>query len=425
MLGLRSGWAVRWPGIYQRINIHYGVANQYRQTGPKTKKLFEKALGRVLFVDEAYRLSEGHFAKEAMDELVGLLTQETFRGKLIVVLAGYDEEMNALLAVNPGLSSRFPDKIIFKNMPPPKCLEVLKRSLKKQDVRIDALDDTQSAGYSQMGMLFEQFAELPSWGNARDVQTLAKTMITAVFLDVTTATDSDGLLIMRSTDAISCMESMLKDRRERAMQIPTRAAPRPGPPQQTAGPQEPPPPPITQTTSLTTTTKAQQEDKKAEQRRDGRDAGVSDAVWSQLQVDKQAEEAALQHREAELQAMVEAHQYAAEQERAAQQELQRVIFEAERQRQRALDQARLDELKRRHEEARLRELKAKEERARIAAALEANRKEEERKRREEARVQQKLREMGVCVAGFRWIKQASGYRCAGGSHFIANAQLGI
>jgi hypothetical protein len=36
-----------------------------------------------------------------------------------------------------------------------------------------------------------------------------------------------------------------------------------------------------------------------------------------------------------------------------------------------------------------------------------------------------LRQMGVCVAGFRWIKQASGYRCAGGTHYISNSQLGV
>src|SRR5580698_6081405 len=81
------------------------VGQYVGQTGPKTKKLFEKGLGKVLFVDEAYRLSEGHFAKEAVDELVGILTDETFKSKLVVILAGYDQEMNKLLAVNPGLSS--------------------------------------------------------------------------------------------------------------------------------------------------------------------------------------------------------------------------------------------------------------------------------------------------------------------------------
>ena len=44
------------------------VGQYVGQTGPKTKGIFEKALGKVLFIDEAYRLSEGHFAKEAMDE---------------------------------------------------------------------------------------------------------------------------------------------------------------------------------------------------------------------------------------------------------------------------------------------------------------------------------------------------------------------
>ena len=47
------------------------------QTGPKKKKLFDSALGKVLFIDEAYRPSEGHFAKEAIHELVGILTQDS------------------------------------------------------------------------------------------------------------------------------------------------------------------------------------------------------------------------------------------------------------------------------------------------------------------------------------------------------------
>jgi AAA+ superfamily predicted ATPase len=109
------------------------------QTGPKTRRLFERALGKVLFIDEAYRLGEGHFAREAMDEFVGILTQERFRGKLIVILAGYDKEMNDLLQVNTGLSSRFPEEIIFPNIAPAKCLEILDRKLRKESVILRAL----------------------------------------------------------------------------------------------------------------------------------------------------------------------------------------------------------------------------------------------------------------------------------------------
>lgn len=53
-------------------------------TGPKVQKKFDEALGRILFIDEAYRLAEGHFAKEAMDEIVDCLTKERYHNKLVV-----------------------------------------------------------------------------------------------------------------------------------------------------------------------------------------------------------------------------------------------------------------------------------------------------------------------------------------------------
>ena len=70
------------------------VGRYVGETGPKTRSLFEKARGRVLFIDEAYRLADGAFAKEAMDEIVALMTDDNFKGRMIVVLAGYDVEIN-------------------------------------------------------------------------------------------------------------------------------------------------------------------------------------------------------------------------------------------------------------------------------------------------------------------------------------------
>jgi len=51
--------------------------------------------------------------------------------------------------------------------------------------------------------------------------------------------------------------------------------------------------------------------------------------------------------------------------------------------------------------------------------------EQERLREKEVKAQRKLEKMGVCCAGFQWIKQPGGYRCAGGSHFVGDAQLGL
>ena len=95
------------------------------QTGPKVQKLLEQALGKVLFIDEAYRLAKGGFATEAVDELVDSITKPKFAQKLIIILAGYDNDIDHLLSKNPGLSSRFPETVIFPHLSPAMCLNLL------------------------------------------------------------------------------------------------------------------------------------------------------------------------------------------------------------------------------------------------------------------------------------------------------------
>ncbi|KAG7148715.1 NFX1-type zinc finger-containing protein 1 like [Verticillium longisporum] len=71
------------------------------QTGPKVQQLLDKALGRVLLIDEAYRLANGQFAKEALDELVDAVTKDKYKGSLVIILAGYENDINRLMNVNP------------------------------------------------------------------------------------------------------------------------------------------------------------------------------------------------------------------------------------------------------------------------------------------------------------------------------------
>ncbi|WHX41256.1 AAA family ATPase [Mesobacillus sp. AQ2] len=92
------------------------VAEYMGQTAVKTTEVVQSALGGVLFIDEAYSLVEegvqgGGFGKEAIDTLVRLI--ENHRNDLVVVLAGYTDEMEQFLRSNPGLGSRFPLKIEF------------------------------------------------------------------------------------------------------------------------------------------------------------------------------------------------------------------------------------------------------------------------------------------------------------------------
>ena len=90
------------------------VAGFVGQTATKVRAVVESALGGVLLIDEAYALvrgSESDFGREAIDMLVKMV--EDHRDDLVVILAGYPDEMAQLVAANPGLKSRFPTTIHF------------------------------------------------------------------------------------------------------------------------------------------------------------------------------------------------------------------------------------------------------------------------------------------------------------------------
>lgn len=355
------------------------VGKYVGQTGPKTKQVLERALGKVLFIDEAYRLSEGQFAKEAMDELVGILTQEAFAGKVVVIIAGYDKEMNALLSVNPGLASRFTEEVRFDNMTPAHCLEILRKELSNSEIECSALAAPDSEEYRNMTQLVMQLSALDSWGNARDMETLAKQMLSVAYKRCTN-TASGAKLPLSGNDCIDCIDAMLHERLSRATNLPSSShhAPHMDLPMQRLSPPKLSPPSVVATANaLRSVLQKAGPDKNQEGaggRSDGRDPGVSDAVWTQLQADKRT---------------------AAEVKRRA---------DAER---RALEQA-----AREGGEAARKQLEE----------LRQKQMEEERKERE---VQAKIQRMGTCQLGWPWVKQAGGYRCEGGTHWVSDSDLGL
>ncbi len=103
------------------------VAGYVGQTAIKTKKIIREALGGVLFIDEAYALlseSPGDFGKEAIDTLVDEMTKHN--ENLVVVLAGYSNEMERLLQSNPGLKSRFKKFFHFKDYNTEELIQIIK-----------------------------------------------------------------------------------------------------------------------------------------------------------------------------------------------------------------------------------------------------------------------------------------------------------
>lgn len=188
------------------------------QTGPKTQKMFQKALGKVLFIDEAYRLAGGSsdggksnsYKKEAVDEIVNLLTLPRYKNRLVVVLAGYDKDINHLLATNPGFGSRFSEVVEFPNLSPKHCQELLVQLL--QDKKLDVSSLHHPSAVAKVQAFFQTLSDLPDWGNARDVENLA----TSLFGRIISSPVSPPSLNVAVECVYDEMNEMIAERKKRA-----------------------------------------------------------------------------------------------------------------------------------------------------------------------------------------------------------------
>lgn len=108
------------------------VAGYVGQTAIKTRKVLEKAMGGVLFIDEAYALNgggENDFGQEAIDTI--LKAMEDHRDDLVVIVAGYDGLMEAFIHSNPGLESRFNRFLHFADYSPDEMMEIFRMQCEK------------------------------------------------------------------------------------------------------------------------------------------------------------------------------------------------------------------------------------------------------------------------------------------------------
>ena len=114
------------------------VAGYMGQTAIKTNKVIDSALDGVLFIDEAYTLSknaENDYGQEAIDTL--LKRMEDDRDRLVVIIAGYTNEIKTFVNSNPGLSSRFNRYIEFPDYTEDELSEIFKLLLSKYDYKMD------------------------------------------------------------------------------------------------------------------------------------------------------------------------------------------------------------------------------------------------------------------------------------------------
>jgi len=142
------------------------VGQYIGHTAPKTKEVLKKAMGGVLFIDEAYYLykpdNERDYGSEAIEILLQVM--ENQRDELVVILAGYKEPMDKFYESNPGLSSRIANHIDFPDYTVDELLKIAKIMLDDQQYQL-----TPQAEIA-LGQYIQKRKEKPLFANARSVK---------------------------------------------------------------------------------------------------------------------------------------------------------------------------------------------------------------------------------------------------------------
>lgn len=142
------------------------VGQYIGHTAPKTKEVLKKAMGGVLFIDEAYYLYRAENERDYGQEAIEILLQvmENNRDDLVVILAGYGDRMDRFFASNPGFRSRIAHHIEFPDYSDDELLHICEGMLARQNYRLD------DAARTAMGQYIAARRTQPHFANARSIR---------------------------------------------------------------------------------------------------------------------------------------------------------------------------------------------------------------------------------------------------------------
>lgn len=177
------------------------VGEYIGHTAQKTREQLKKAYGGILFIDEAYSLARGgekDFGKESIDVLVKAM--EDHKNELILILAGYRDEMDGFLQANPGLHSRFPIHINFLDYTQEELLAISEQMCNKRQYRF-----TKEAKLALLKLLIRPSGEKEEhFGNARTIRNIIERAIRrqAVRLMAKQVTTREDLVTLEVEDLL-------------------------------------------------------------------------------------------------------------------------------------------------------------------------------------------------------------------------------
>lgn len=145
------------------------VAEYVGQTAPKTMEVVKRAMGGVLFIDEAYSLASGNGTSNGYnEEAVATLIQamENYRDNLVVIFAGYTKEMQNFLNLNSGIVSRIGYTLEFDDYSTEELIQIFESMTKKA-----GFDVTKKA-ILKVESIIEEYKNTKNFGNARFIRNL-------------------------------------------------------------------------------------------------------------------------------------------------------------------------------------------------------------------------------------------------------------
>ena len=164
------------------------LVGKYMGETPKiVNNMCDKAMGGILFIDEAYTLSSDNdqYGKEAIDTLMKRMEDD--RGKFVVIAAGYQHEMEQFLTVNPGLASRFSHKMHIDDYNEDELLAIFKKMAQKDNYRLSP-----EAEFKLLDVICRRVVTKDeSFGNAREIRNMLDTTIQQLSMRVSSIPASE------------------------------------------------------------------------------------------------------------------------------------------------------------------------------------------------------------------------------------------
>jgi probable Rubsico expression protein CbbX len=176
------------------------VGQYIGHTAPKTKDVLKKAMGGVLFIDEAYYLHRPENEKDYGQEAIEILLQvmENQRDDLVVILAGYKDRMDTFFESNPGMASRIAHHVSFPDYSQAELFEIAELMLAEWHYRFDPAAAAAFKEYLEVRRHRKHFANARSVRNALDRIRLRQAL--RLFEERGTALTQDDLQIIREPD---------------------------------------------------------------------------------------------------------------------------------------------------------------------------------------------------------------------------------